>query len=294
MSLLELFCRVDDFWQVFRPIWHEHQLKEGQRQRIRSPRLCESEIMTILIHFHQSDYRNFKAYYTKHVQKHLRSEFPNLVSYERFVALTPRVGIPMYVYLRLCLGQCTGISFVDSTPLRVCHNRRIRNHRVFDGFAERGKSSMGWFFGFKLHLVINHVGEVIDFALTAGNVDDRTPLNDFVQHLFGKLFGDKGYLSEKLRTALREKDVDLITSLKRNMKPQILPLADKLWLRKRAVIETINNLLKNQAQIEHSRHRSVNNFFVNLVSGLITYCHRPNKPIVQVPVEALNRLAATV
>lgn len=118
--------------------------------------------------------------------------------------LISRVGVPLYVYLRLCQGQCTGISFVDSTPLRVCHNKRIAQHRVFEGFAERGKTTMGWFYGFKLHSVMNHHGEVVTFDLTPGNVDDRTPLDQFQPHLFGKLFGDKGYLSQKLRDALRE------------------------------------------------------------------------------------------
>ena len=152
---------------------------------------------------------------------------------------------------------------------------------------------MGWFFGFKLHLVINDQGELIAFALTAGNVDDRTPIADFATGLFGKLFGDKGYLSRGLADKLREQGVHLVTSIRRNMQPQILPLEDKLWLRKRAVIESINNLLKNQAQIEHSRHRSVNNFFVNLIAGLVAYCHRPEKPMVELPADQLNRLAAT-
>lgn len=292
MSLVELFCHVDDFWQVFRPIWYEHLLAAGERQRLRATQLSESEIMTIMIHFHQSGYRTFKDYYTRHVQKHLSDAFPTLVSYGRFVNLMPRVGLPLYVYLRLLMGRCTGISFVDSTPLKVCHNKRIRQHRVFDSFAERGKTTMGWFFGFKLHLVINHQGELLNFDLTPGNVDDRTPLIGFAARLFGKLFGDKGYLSRALADSLREQGLDLVTAIRRNMPPQILPLEDKLWLRKRAVIESINNLLKNQAQVEHSRHRSVNNFFVNLVAGLAAYCHRPEKPVVQLSADQLNRLAA--
>jgi hypothetical protein len=257
MSLLSLFCHVDDFWQVFRPIWHEHLLAKGERSRLRAIRLSESEIMTILIHFHQSGYRTFKDYYTRYVRKHLASEFPDLVCYERFVNLMPRVGIPLFVYLHLVMGDCTGISFVDSTPLKVCHNKRIKQHRVFDGYAERGKTTMGWFFGFKLHLVINDQGEIIAFDLTPGNVDDRKPLDGFANSLFGKLFGDKGYLSRDLADKLRDKSIHLVTSIRRNMQPQILPLVDKLWLRKRAVIESINNLLKNQAQIDHSRHRCI-------------------------------------
>lgn len=290
MNLLELFCAVDDFWQIFRPIWHQHLIESGEVQRIRATKLSESEIMTILIQFHTSRFRDFKAYYT-FVCEHQQREFPNLVSYKRFVSLMPRVGVPLFVYLYLCQGECTGISFIDSTPLKVCHNKRIKQHRVFEGFAERGKTTMGWFFGFKLHSVINHHGEVIVFNLTAGNVDDRQPLEGFQNRLFGKLFGDKGYLSAKLRDELREAGIDLVTTIRRNMKPQIMSLEDRLLLRKRAVIESIHNIWKSALHIDHTRHRSVDNFVVNLLAGLVAYCHRPNKPSLTLPDDALHYLA---
>jgi transposase len=240
-SLVELFVAVDDFWQAVRPIWHQHLLTSGERQRIRSTQLSESEIMTILILFHQSQYRHFKAFYLDYVGRHLRAEFPDLVSYQRFVTLTPRVGVLLYVFLTINLGHCTGISFVDSTPLAVCHNRRIARHRVFDGFAQRGKTSMGWFYGFKVHLVVNDLGEIIAFDLTPGNVDDRTPLPKLTRRVFGKLFGDKGYLAQPLRDELRAVGVDLITSIRRNMKPQLLPLYDKLLLKRRSICEMFFN-----------------------------------------------------
>ncbi len=161
-SVVELFVAVDDFWQAIRPSWHQHLINSGERQRIRQSRMCESEIMTILILFHQSHYRHFKAFYVEYVCQHLREEFPNPLSYTRFVALKPRVGVLLYIFLRISMGRCTGISFVDSTPLAVCHNRRIPRHRVFEGFAARGKTTMGWFYGFKVHLVINSLGELID------------------------------------------------------------------------------------------------------------------------------------
>lgn len=250
--------------------------------------------MTIVILFHQSHYRDFKAFYLGYVCRHLRQAFPKLVSYARFVTLMQSMGLPLYMFLRISMGCCTGISFVDSTPLAVCHNRRIGRHRVFAGFAQRGKTTMGWFYGFKLHLIINHVGELIAFALTPGNVDDRTPLPEMLQRLFGKLFGDKGYLSQTLRNDLRNIGIDLITSIRRNMKPQLMPLEDKLMLKRRSIIETINDQLKNISQIEHSRHRSVNNFFVNLIAGLIAYCLRPNKPTVQLDPSEYQSLAATL
>lgn len=290
-SLVELFVAVDDFWQAVRPRWEQYLLTSGQRQRIRPSRLSESEIMTIVILFHQSQYRTFKAFYNDYVCVHLRAEFPGLVSYTRFVALQPRVGILLYVFLTLNMGRCTGISFVDSTSLAVCHNRRIARHRVFDGFAERGKTTMGWFYGFKLHLLVNDQGELVSFALTPGNTDDRVPLPTLVQRVVGKVFGDKGYLSKKLRDALRTDGVALITSIRRNMKPQLLPLFDKLMLKRRSIIETINDQLKSISQIQHSRHRSINNFVVNLLAGLIAYSLRPNKPAVRLAPEEYLALA---
>ena len=278
MSLLELFCHVDDFCQWFEPRWQQSLLQTGTVKRIRQTELSTSEMLTIVIHFHQSHYRNFKKYYTEHVLVHLCSEFPQLVSYHRFVELMPRLLVPLMAYFYHCKGHCSGIAFVDSTPLAVCHNRRIAQHKVFDGLAARGKTSMGWFYGFKLHLVVNDRGDILAFHLTPGNVDDRQPVPSMARDLFGKLFGDKGYISQALFTTLFAHGVQLITHVRRNMKNRLMPLADKLLLRKRAIIETINDQLKNISQIEHSRHRSPANFLVNLMAGLIAYCHQPKKP----------------
>lgn len=282
MSVLELFCAVDDFCQLFEPAWHTHCLSSGTKQRNRAHDLTLSERMTILILFHQSHYRNFKAFYTEYVCVHLGSEFPKLVSYTRFVECIPAALVPLLFYLHTCLGRCTGVSFVDATKLAVCHNRRIRQHRVFRNLAARGKTSVDWFFGFKLHLVFNDCGELLTFRLTPGNVDDRAPVPQFAKHLFGKLFGDKGYLSQPLLKQLaREFGVELITPRRQNMKQVELPLLDKIRLRKRAIVETIIDQLKNISQIEHSRHRSPINFLVNLICGLIAYCHQPKKPSLQ-------------
>jgi len=279
MSLLELFCHVDDYCQAQRQ-QAAPQLTAQAGKGVRQPSLCESEIMTILIHFHQSHYRDFKAYYTQHVQQHLRGEFPGVMSYARFIRLIPRVVGLLWGYAWARCGRCTGISFVDSTPLRVCHNRRISRHKVFEGFAERGQSSMGWFYGFKLHLVVNEYGELLAFTLTPGNVDDRLPVEPLARTLFGKLFADKGYLSADLFHTLWERGVQLITSLRANMKNRLIPLVDKLLLRKRYIIETINDQLKNCSQIEHSRHRSPTNFLANVLAGLIAYTWQPTKPAI--------------
>jgi len=282
MSVLELFCAVDDFCRSFEPIWHTHCLANGAKQRIRARTLALSEIMTILILFHHSHYRTFKAFYTEHMCINLRHEFPTLLSYTRFVEFFPSAFVPLCVYLHSCLGDCTGVSFVDSTKLAVYHNRRIAQHQVFRGLAARGKTSVDWFFGFKLHLVFNDKGELLTFTLREGNVDDRTPVPAFATGLFGKLFGDKGYLSAPLFKQLKSVfGIELITPRRKNMKKVELPLMDKLRLRKRAIVETIIDQLKNISQIEHTRHRSPINFLVNLICGLIAYCHQPKKPSLQ-------------
>ena len=279
-SLLELFCDVDDFCQLFEPVWSQQQLTSGEKKRQRARSLTISEIMTILIAFHQSHYRDFKAYYREQVSKNWHKEFPGLVSYTRFVEYIPSVVIPLIGYLRTrCLGRCSGISFIDSTSLDVCLNQRIHAHKVFAGLAGRGKTSTGWFYGFKLHLVVNDQGEILRFCLTPGNIDDRKPVPHLAKNLFGKLFGDKGYISQPLAQSLREMfDLQLITKLRRNMKNQLMTWSDRILLRRRAIIETIIDQLKNISQIEHSRHRSVTNFFVNVLCGLIAYCRRPSKP----------------
>ena len=285
MSLLELFYAVDEFCRQWEPAWQGQQLASGLRQRQRTRPLCLSEIMTILIAFHSSGYRNFKTYYREQVGKYWRAEFPGLVSYTRFVEFIPSTLLPLCAYLRTCLGLCTGIAFLDSTPLAVCDNHHIQQHKVFDGVAHRGKSSTGWFFGFKLHLLFNERGELLNMALTPGNVDDRQPVPRLVKRLFGKIFADKGYLSQPLFHQLLETfGLQLITKLKSNMKNRLLPIEDKLLLRKRAIVETIIDQLKNISQIEHTRHRSVTNFLVNLLCGLIAYCHQPKKPSLQLDV----------
>jgi transposase len=210
----------------------------------------------------------------------LSREFPGLVSYNRFVEFIPSVLLVLCVYLRTsCLGTCTGISFMDSTALAVCKNPRIHSHKVFAGLAQRGKTSTGWFFGFKLHLIFNDRGELLNLLLTPGNIDDRKPVPKMVRKLFGKLFADKGYISKTLRAELlRTFNVQLVTGIRSNMKNALMPLMDKILLRKRAIIETIIDQLKNISQIEHSRHRSPVNFLVNLICGLIAYCRQPKKP----------------
>lgn len=284
MSLLELFIEVDDLCKTFE-VWASAQQVPRTAKRKRGPKavMSTSEVMTLVIHFHQAGYRNLKHYYQQHVCKHLRSEFPRLVSYGRFTELLQAVVLPLCAYLQSRMGRSSGVAFIDSTPLAVCHNRRISRHRVFRDFAARGKNSMGWFFGFKLHLIVSDTGDLLAVQVTPGNVDDRKPVEALSQDLLGKLFGDKGYISQALFETLFERGLELITSLRKNMKGQLMRLSDRLLLRKRFLIETITDQLKNVSQIEHTRHRSPANFAVNLVAGLVAYTLQPKKPSICLP-----------
>ena len=294
MEIETLFCKIDDFCQVFAPVFESYLLPNKIVKRKKESRLCLSEVATIVIYFHSSGYRNFKNYYIKHIIKHCQSEFPNLVSYNRFVELIPSALMPLIFYLNTRKGEVTGISFIDSTRLPICSNNRATRNKVFKGLANWGKSSIGWFFGFKLHLIINDKGELLSFQVTPGNVDDRVPVKDLVQELFGKLYGDKGYISSPLFQELFDEGIKFITPFKKNMKNRLLPMIDKIMLRKRSLIETVNDQLKNISQISHSRHRSVVNFMVNIIAGLIAYTHQEKKPSLNLFDEESSLLPSTL
>ncbi|EFB30371.1 transposase, IS4 family [Segatella oris F0302] len=277
---------ADDFCKFFDAMTAKYTLKPiGKRKYHRSSTMLKAEVMLIMILFHYSGYRCFKHFYLEKVCKHLRHLFPNVVSYNRLVELEREVAVPLTLFIKkVLLGKCTGISFVDSTPLRVCKNRRIHVHKVFKGIAQRGKCSMGWFFGFKLHLICNEKGELLNFMITLGDIDDRKPLGYkvFIDFIYGKLVGDKGYISKNLFQRLFVDGIQLITKLKTNMKGALMSVSDRLLLRKRAIIETVNDELKNIAQVEHSRHRCFDNFIVNLLGAITAYCLFPKKPYINV------------
>lgn len=285
-KVTELFCMADDFCKFFDAMMKKYTLKsDNKRAYHRDSTMSKSEIMLIMILFHDSGYRCLKHFYVEKVCKHLRHLFPKVVSYNRFVELEKQVAVPLALFIKkILLGKCTGISFVDSTPLRVCRNQRIHIHKVFKGIAQRGKCSMGWFFGFKLHLICNEKGEVLNFIITPGDVDDRKPLEykAFVEFIYGKLVGDKGYIGKNLFQRLFVDGIQLITKLKSNMKGALMSVSDKLLLRKRAIIETVNDELKNIAQVEHSRHRNFENFIVNMLGAIAAYCVFPKKPCIHV------------
>ncbi|WP_298767727.1 IS982 family transposase [uncultured Polaribacter sp.] len=290
-KITEIFCLVDEFCKEYDELVDKHLLGNPSK---RPSIMSKSEVITITILFQLSGFRTFKHFYIYYLQKHMQDDFPNTVSYNRFTELMQQCLMPMTLFLKTCcLGDCTGISFVDSTPVRVCKPKRIKNNKVFKGIATTGKSTMGWFHGFKLHIVINDKGEILNFTITQANVDDRTPLKkkSFLDKIYGKLYADKGYIGKDLMQLLFTDGLHLITHIKNNMKNSLMTMSDKILLRKRSVIETVNDELKNICQIEHSRHRSFTNFLSNIVAGLIAYSFLPKKPSIKYQTVNTNQLA---
>lgn len=290
--ITEIFYEVDNFCQEFIKEWNKFLLTD-ETKKVEGSRMIMSEVMTIVIFFHLSSYKNFKYFYLEKICKDYADYFPNIVSYNRFIELMPKVFVPLAIYLRAFrMSETTGISFIDSTKIAVCNNKRIPSNKVFDGIAKRGKGSMGWFYGFKVHLIVSDKGDIVSFSISKGNKSDknRDLMREITQKLFGKIFGDKGYISSPVQEELRSRGIQLITNLTKNMKNKLVPIMDKILLRKRAIIETINDQLKNICQIEHTRHRSPTNFFVNLLSGLIAYTFLPKHPSIRLSEKDLKIL----
>jgi hypothetical protein len=286
LKLIEIFCNCDDFCKNFEKEIETKLLPSAANSF--NPKvpcgLSISEMMAIEMFYHLQGSKCFKYYYQYFVEVHLKEYFPGLPCYNRFVQLKPRLFIYLFCFILACrLGKKTGIYYIDSAKLTVCHNLRIHSHKVFKGLAKRGKTSTGWFFGLKLHLITNQFGEIVSFFITPGNVADNnlTLGIKLCKGLCGKLFGDKGYISEKLRDSLARQELFLITKIKKNMKNKLMLFNDKMWLQGRGMIESVIDLLKNICDIEHSRHRSPINAMVNLLAGLSAYSFLDHKPSVK-------------
>ncbi|WP_341795139.1 IS982 family transposase [Rickettsia endosymbiont of Rhinocyllus conicus] len=209
--------------------------------------------------------KDFKNYYLYHLSCKYRGYF-SLPSYSRIIQLWPRLVLPLTIMLQLFTGDETGIYFVDSTKLSICHAKRTNNNKVFSGIAKIGMSSYGWFMGFKLHIVINNKGQIMAIKITKGNASDLSAVDSITKGLWGKLFGDKAYISKEMSAKLFSRGLRLFTGIRKDMKNHLLDIEDKILLKSRSIIESVFNVLKNSMNLEHSRHRSPINFLVHILS----------------------------
>ena len=295
LKLIEIFCKVDDYCLQVKQ-WQQHAQSEtpqiGSGKRGPKCSLCESEIMTILIAYHHSGFKCFKYWYTRAVQGPLRSYFPTAPSYTRFISLIPRACFLLWGLIHLGFEkQFTGIYYIDSTKLPVCDVHRISSHKVFKDIAKRGKTSTGWFFGLKLHLVVNEIGQLIALKFSPGNVADNN--HELLRSLLGKLkgrcYGDKGYIS-KLFKELLEEGLHLFTKVRKNMKNKLVKLEDKFLLNARTLIETIFDIMKHIFDIDHTRHRSPDNALTHMLAGLAAYQFLDEKPSIYKNKRAIELL----
>ena len=277
--IVEVFCEVDDFCKAFLPQWEASLLATGgAAPRGPEPGLSPSEIITLLLVLHSSGFKHLKSFYHGFAEPLLRGHFPGMPCYEHFVALQKSVFVPLVFFLHSHLGTKTGLYYIDSTALPVCDTHRLNRHKVFAGLAQRGKTSVGWFFGFKLNLVFNNCHEIVALKLTPGNVHDTTPVPALTRGLIGKLFGDKGYIGQKLAQDLLRRGLTLFTRVRRNMKSLPLSLQDKALLNARNMAETIIGHIKEFSSLNLSRHRSVINAFVHIIAAITAYQINPFKP----------------
>lgn len=276
LTIINIFFQIDEFCKVFIPVWNKYLIDNNKKHyKSRVDTLSESELITIEILYQLSGYKNFKEFYNNTLYFILKSYFPNIPSYKRLISLKYKIMVPLLFYLQYNKGKETGIYYIDSTSLPVCKNQRINNHKTFKDLANRGKTSMGWFYGFKLHLIINNKKEIMNIKITKGNVFDNKVIDDLAKNLKGKLFGDRGYLSKKEKLKeLEKKEIILITKSRKNMKikqEDNLSEEDKTLLSKRNIIETVIGEIKRLTNICTTRIKNVYNYFVNILSSVCAY-----------------------
>lgn len=208
----------------------------------------------------------------------LLSYFPKAPSYQRFVELTGKASAPLLMFINAKSGRKTGVYYIDSTSIPVCHNLRAKRNKVFKNIAAYGKTSTGWFFGLKIHFVFNHLNDIMAVRITPGNVSDTAPVDSITKDLIGKLFGDKGYLGKKLTNKLLERGLALMTKVRSNMKRIPMQTADRMLLNCRNMAETIIGHIKEFSSLNIPKHRSVINAFVHICASIAAYQIDPLTP----------------
>src|SRR6267143_1605045 len=282
-KLIEIFCDCDDFYKKYEQFIVNKGVGVKPSKSNRIPALHVSEIMTILILYHLTGMKCFQYYYNEIVQKHFQSYFPHLLSYNRFVELIPCCILPFWLFVNTeRTGEETGFYYGDSKKMPVCHNLRIYGNKVFKGIAGRSKSSTGWFYGLKLFLVINQYGQIMRCMISPANIADNNI--DMMRKVFNKLkgylFADRGYISQKAFEEFYRQGLKIVTTVKRNMKNKLMIMAEKLALKKRNLIETVNDLLMTICDIDHTRHRNPINAITHALAGVTAYSYLDKLPSI--------------
>lgn len=284
-NIREIFCFIDDFAKLYEQSERKH-LSPSNRQRYLEPNTSLGELLTIMVIFYTSYAKNFKYFkyfkyfYKSYIEYFYIKDFPKAVSYNRFIELIPRLFIPLNILLHLLFDEETGRYFIDSTTIKACHNKRRYRNKVLAGLAKSGRSSMGYFYGFKLHVIINHKGEFMDLKMTKGNVVYRAPVPELSRGLTGVIGADKGYIRQIYLSNYMSQGFEMIYSIKKNMKNKLMDLSEKILLRKRSIIESVFDYLKNKVEIEHTRHRLFINAFVHIISIIVAYSLKKHKPSI--------------
>lgn len=284
LKVIQIFCELDDFVNACEQFVDAKLIGNTSPHAVNAPGITASEMICIELLYHLSGYKCFQYYYQQGVkQGALNNYFPHAPSYNRFVQLKPRILPLMIFYLNCCrLGWLCGLYYADSTSIAVCHNRRIHSNKVFAGKAMRGKTSTGWFYGFKLFLIVNAFGEIVKVMFTGANVADNNihQLLKLFDKLQGWAFADKGFISQPALEQLLQKGLHLITGIRTNMKNKLMNLTQKILLKKRGMIESINDILKSVCDIEHTRHRSPINALLNVFAGICAYTFLERLPSI--------------
>lgn len=264
-----IFYLVDNFCKEYQK-WEQSKLLPSEKQRNRSGQLNLSELLAVVLYFYLSPCRDFKNYYLYFLPHKYKGYF-KLVGYSRIVQLMPRLILPLSIIMQSLFSEETGIYYIDSTKLQICHGKRTKGNKVFKNIAKIGRSSYGWFMGFKLHIIINNKGNIMAIKITKGNKSDSSVAFSLAKGLTGNIYGDKGYISKKLFAELFASGLKIFTGIRKDMKNHLLSNSDKCLLRKRVLVESVFNVLKNSMNLEHTRHRSPLNFIVHILACVAGY-----------------------
>lgn len=300
MDLVTIFCQVDDFCKLYKEYAQENLLPfenigcvKGKRQR----NMTTSEVMSVLIYYGScsESFKTLSAFY-EYTYDELKSAFPGLLSYGRIIELKQEIMIPMTSLLVSIFSECSGISYVDSTAIHACHVKREHSHRVLKDIAAKGKTTYGWFYGTKLHAILNEFSELVYCCFTSGNIADNNNdlMRKFASKLWGKMFGDRGYIVNKpLWQELYEGGLQVIYNIRSNMKNILIPLCDKLLLLKRSnIAEGAFSKLKHRMSLQDTRLRSVYGYVVNGLSMLIAYQFWARNRAASLKLQRINSKSA--